>query len=87
MKIEKVTASFIHTPTHTPTNTHALTHTNERTMHTCTRTRSYRVATLATGASPGGATDRGKIFRYEGHQGNKIPGADQNYTVRKLSYI
>ena len=43
--------------------------------HTYTHTR---VELLASHQAPPQAADRGKLVRYDGYQGNKIPGADQN---------
>jgi len=41
-----------------------------------TSLRPWEVASLPSGASPGG--DRGTLTRYGGYRGNKIPGVNQN---------
>ena len=67
VKIDQVEAE-IQAYTHTHTRTHARTHAHTHT----------RVELLVSHQAPPQVADRGMLFRYEGYQGNKIPGADQN---------
>ena len=55
-------------------NTHTHTHTNTQPTHTHT----HCVELLASHQAPPQAADRGKLDRYDGYRGNKIPGVDQN---------